>query len=135
MYLLDTNVCIAILNGSPASVAARFESAVLAGTEVCVSSISVFELAYGVENSARRAFNAKRVDTFLGGPMQVLPLTEGDAARAGELRAALAKEGRPIGPYDTLIAGQALARCLILVTHNLTEFRRVPGLKLEDWQT
>ena len=135
MYLLDTNVCIAVINGTPQSVSRRFDSEVLVGVEVCVSSVSAFELYDGIEKSLRREFNERRLKTFLGGAMRVLPFVEEDAACAGELRAALEKRGSRIGPYDILIAGQALARGLVMVTHNVREFARVPKLKLEDWQS
>lgn len=132
-YLLDTNVCIAVINGIPSRVADRFDTVVLGGSEVCVSSVSVFELRYGVAKSARREFNAKQLERFLGVAMQVLPLDRSDAAQAGAVRAALERLGTPIGPYDLLIAGQALARGLVLVTQNVGEFGRVPGLSIEDW--
>ena len=134
MYLLDSNVCIAIINGTPRKVGKCFDSAVLGGAEVSVSSVSVFELSFGVGKSLRREFNLRQLETFLGGAMQVLPFEENDAMQAGELRATLERLGKPIGPFDTLIAGQALARGLVLVTHNVREFGRVPGLKVEDWQ-
>ena len=135
MYLLDTNVCIAVINGQPPSVSDRFGAAVRSGAEICVSSISAFELQYGVEKSLRREYNQRQLEQFLGGAMRVLPLTERDAFRAAAVRAALERHGTPIGPYDTLIAGQALARGLVLVTHNVGEFGRVPGLRVEDWQS
>jgi tRNA(fMet)-specific endonuclease VapC len=134
MYLLDTNVCIAVINGTPRDVYERFDSVAELGVDLCVSSVSVFELSYGVEKSARRELNATRLRTFLSGAVEELPFEVEDAARAGEVRALLEKKGTPIGPYDTLIAGQALARGLVLVTHNVTEFARVEGLRVEDWQ-
>src|ERR1022692_4303453 len=112
MYLLDTNVCIAIINGTPRNVGKRFDSVVLAGAEVNVSSVSVFELCFGVEKSPRREFNRRQMETFLSGEMQVLSFEERDAMWAGELRVVLEAHGKPIGPFDTLIAGQALARGL-----------------------
>jgi tRNA(fMet)-specific endonuclease VapC len=134
MYLLDTNVCIEVINGRPQQVGERFASVVMAGTEVCVSSVSVFELSYGVEKSSRREVNARQLETFLSGAMQVLAFEQSDAARTGEVWALLEKLGTPIGPYDLLIAGQALARGLVVVTANLREFSRVPGLRVESWR-
>jgi tRNA(fMet)-specific endonuclease VapC len=134
MYLLDTNVCIAIINGMPVGVGARFDAVMLKGIEVFVPAVCVFEIFYGVEKSSRREFNARQVETLLGGALRVLSFEDRDASRAGELRVVLERQGTPIGPYDTLIAGQALARGLVMVTHNVREFSRVPGLKLEDWQ-
>jgi tRNA(fMet)-specific endonuclease VapC len=133
MYLLDTNVCIAVINGTPRDVCERFDSVAELGVDMCVSCVSVFELSYGVEKSTRRENNGTQLRTFLGGAI-VLPFERLDAGWAGELRQLLERRGTPIGPYDTLIAGQALARGLVLVTHNLGEFGRVPGLRVEDWQ-
>lgn len=134
MFLLDTNVCIGIINGRPLEVRRRFERAHAAGHGLFVSAISIFELGYGVERSGRRDFNRLRVEQFLAGVAQELAFGEGDALRAGEVRAVLDERGTPIGPYDVLIAGQALARGLVLVTHNVGEFERVPGLRVENWE-
>lgn len=132
-YLLDTNVCIALMNGKPPSVRLRFEKAVDGGREVFVPSVAVFELRYGVAKSARPQLNAERLETFLAGPVTLLPFAGPDADAAGELRAALETAGKPIGAYDVLIAGQALHHKLTLVTANLKEFARVKGLVWEDW--
>jgi tRNA(fMet)-specific endonuclease VapC len=134
MFLLDTNVCIGIMNEKPAGIRSRYEREVGLGNEMFVSSISSFELWYGAEKSGRREFNRARLDRFFAGRVEQLPLGDEDSRRAGDLRALLERLGTPIGPYDTLIAGQALARGLVLVTHNVREFARVPGLKVEDWQ-
>ena len=74
------------------------------------------------------------MEAFLAGRIDVVPYTQGDADEAGELRAELEREGRPIGAYDVLIAGQARGRGATLVTHNTREFERVAGLTLEDWE-
>jgi tRNA(fMet)-specific endonuclease VapC len=132
-YLLDTNVCIEIINGRPAKVRERFQTTVRADADLFVSSVTSFELWYGAEKSDRKEFNRRRVEAFFAGPLQVLQLEEDDARRAGEVRAALEAQGKPIGPYDTLIAGQALHRKLSLVTANVREFSRVKGLTLENW--
>jgi tRNA(fMet)-specific endonuclease VapC len=134
MLLLDTNVCIEIMNGRPKVVGDMFERALTAETQLFVSTISSFELWYGAEWSGRPKFNRDRLQHFLGDRVQQLVFEEEDAKRAGEVRAALQKQGTPIGGFDTLIAGQALARGLVVVTHNVREFGRVPGLKVEDWQ-
>ena len=89
------------------------------------------ELYYGAFTSQRVDQNVARVDAL---QFPVLEFDEEDARHAGEVRAHLAVKGTPIGPYDVLIAGQARARKLTLVTHNTTEFQRVPGLKVEDWK-
>jgi tRNA(fMet)-specific endonuclease VapC len=132
-YLLDTNACIALINGKPVSVRLRFEKVVDGGREVFVPSVAVFELRYGVAKSARPQLNAERLETFLAGPVTLLPFAGPDADAAGELRAVLETAGKPIGAYDLLIAGQALHHKLTLVTANLKEFSRVKGLVWEDW--
>jgi tRNA(fMet)-specific endonuclease VapC len=132
-YLLDTNACIALINGKPPSVRLRFEKVVDGGREVFVPSVAVFELRYGVAKSARPQLNAERLETFLAGPVALLPFAGPDADAAGELRAALETAGKPIGAYDLLIAGQALHHKLTLVTANLKESTRVKGLAWEDW--
>lgn len=132
-YLLDTNVCIALINGSPAPVRARLQKAVRSGEQVFVSSIAVFELWYGVAKSRQQEFNRKRVETFLAGPVSILPFDEADSEAAGVVRGALELSGRPIGAYDVLMAGQALHRRLTIVTANSSEFSHVQGLTSQDW--
>lgn len=132
-YLLDTNACIALINGKPVSVRARFAKAVDAGAQVLVPAVAIFELWYGVAKSARAEANAQAVETFLAGPVRLLAFEEEDARRAGAVRAALEMVGKPIGAYDVLIAGQALRHKLTLVTANAREFGRVKGLVWEDW--
>lgn len=132
-YLLDTNACIALINGNPASVRRRLQKVAAGGSQIYISSVEAFELWYRVAKSAREEFNAKRLKTFLSGPMTLLPFAEEDARTAGSIRAALEVSGRPIGAYDVLIAGQALNRQLTLVTANVSEFSRVQGLAWQDW--
>ena len=132
-YLLDTNACIALINGQPATVRARLQKATTGGDHVLVSSIALFELWYGVAKSTRKEFNRKRVETFLAGPIFVLPFEDADARVAGEVRAALEAAGKTIGAYDVLMAGQALCHQLTLVTANVSEFSRVKGLVWQDW--
>lgn len=133
IYLLDTNACIALINGTPPRARERFTAAVEDGATLLVSTVTVFELWYGVAKSARHAFNTRRVETFLAGALDVVTVEEGDAQAAGRVRAALVQKGTPIGPFDVLIAGQALARHATLVTTNANEFARVAGLAREDW--
>ena len=132
-YLLDTNACIAVINGEPAKVRARMQKVSAAGAHVLVSSVAVFELWYGVAKSAKQEFNRKRLETFLAGPILVLPFEDADAQVAGSVRAVLEAAGRPIGAYDLLMAGQALRHRLTLVTANVSEFSRVKGLYWQDW--
>ena len=132
-YLLDTNVCIALIKNTDALVRSRFQKVSHAGGRVYVPSVVTFELWYGVANSTRIAFNTERLETFLSGRVIVLPFDNNDALVAGSIRATLEISGKIIGPYDLLIAGQALARQLTLVTANVSEFSRVNGLSWQDW--
>jgi tRNA(fMet)-specific endonuclease VapC len=132
-YLLDTNACIALINRTSAAVRNRFQKALSARAQIYVSSVVTFELWYGVAKSERQDLNTQRLLAFLAGPMILLPLEEQDARVAGSIRAALQASGTPIGAYDTLIAGQAIARQLTLVTANVPEFSRVKGLSWQDW--
>jgi tRNA(fMet)-specific endonuclease VapC len=132
-YLLDTNACIALNKGEPASVRARLDKAIYAGSRVWVSTVVLYELWYGVAKSARPKENAEDLATFLAGPVRLLGFEEEDAREAGGVRAALERIGKPIGAYDMLIAGQALSRRLTLVTANTKEFARVKRLAWEDW--
>ena len=127
-YLLDTNVIIALLKDrdSPPSRRALQHRP----SEICISSIVLHELFYGAFKSQRTERNVALVESLR---FEVLDLDPEDARQAGEIRAILALGGTPIGPYDVLIAGQAKARDLILVTHNTAEFGRVPGLRIEYW--
>jgi tRNA(fMet)-specific endonuclease VapC len=132
-YLLDTNACIALINGHPPQVRARFHDANDSGARILVSSIAVFELWYGVAKSSRQDFNSKRLQAFLAGPVGLLSFEEEDSLAAGFVRAALESMGKPIGAYDLLMAGQALRHKLTLVTANTAEFSRVRGLLWQDW--
>jgi tRNA(fMet)-specific endonuclease VapC len=132
-YLLDTNVCIALMNEIPASVRARFDQETSKGSITHVSPVTVFELWYGISKSQRRGYNTRILAGFLSGPVSVLPFEGEDARYAGELRAELEAIGRPVGEYDLLIAGQALRHEMTLVTANSKEFRRIKNLLWEDW--
>jgi len=133
IYLLDTNACIALINGRPAAVRARLRKALEAAAQVLVPAVAAFELWYGAAKSTRPEVNAKLVETFFAGPVGLLSFDEEDARAAGFVRATLEAVGKPIGAYDLLIAGQALRRKLTLVTANAREFRRIKGLSWEDW--
>lgn len=132
-YFLDTSTVVAILRNQPPLVRQRLRRAMARGAAVSVPSVVVYELWYGVERSARRNENAERVRAFLAGNVQVVSFDEEDAAVAGEIRAALESTGNSIGPYDLLIAAQALRRGASLVTANVAEFARVPGLAWQNW--
>ena len=128
-YLLDANAVIALLNDTTSPIARRVRRH--APRDFGMSAIVIHELYYGAFKSQRVEQNVARVDAL---QFSVLEFDEEDARHAGDIRAHLASKGTPIGPYDVLIAGQARARELTLLTHNTTEFQRVPGLKLEDWK-
>ena len=131
--LLDTNVCIALINGTSERIRERFSRSVRAADTLATSSIVAHELWYGVAKSERRQQNARRLHEFLSRFLAVLDFTPQDAQAAGEIRAILERRGERIGEYDNLIAGQALCRNLLLITANTREFRRVDGLQTDDW--
>jgi tRNA(fMet)-specific endonuclease VapC len=132
-YLLDTNVCIALINRTSEPVRKRISEAQHSGAQMWVPSVSLYELWYGVAKSVQTEANTLRLKMFLAGPVRVLEFGEEDARYAGEIRNTLERMGKPIGTYDLLIAGQALARKMTLVTANAKEFGRVKGLVWEDW--
>lgn len=131
-YLLDTNICIYIINNRPPEVRRIFEGH--SSTESTISVVTLLELKVGAHKSVKPAMRLDIVDRFAS-PMMSLPLTDDDASIAARLRAELERKGMPIGPYDLLIAAQALARDLTVVTNNEREFVRIPGLKVENWIT
>ncbi len=127
-YLLDANAVIALLKGHDTFLTnLRRHSP----EDIGISSIVSHELLSGAFKSRRAASNLKLVSRL---PFEILPFDRDDSRRSGEIRAILSSKGQPIGPYDLLIAGQALSRNLILVTHNTGEFSRIDGLRLEDWE-
>jgi tRNA(fMet)-specific endonuclease VapC len=132
-FLLDTNACIALINGRPESVRRRFDRAVSKGDEIATSSVVLFELWYAVAKSTRPKVNAERLATFIGGPIDVIDFTLEDSEHAGRVRAGLDVSGQPIGAYDVLIAGQALRLGATLVTTNVNEFSRIKPLRIQDW--
>ena len=132
-YLLDTNACIALINGSPGHVRQRMRDATSGDAVVLLSSIVVFELWYGVGRSQQRERNAQRLNAFLAGPVHWTYFDDDDAREAGTVRTELEAEGKPIGAWDVLIAGQARRLGATLVTSNVSEFDRVSGLMWEDW--
>lgn len=132
-YLLDTNVCIAVLNETSPQIEARLLKELRAKSILSVSSVSSFELWYGVAKSARRLSNTQKLMAFLGSWVNLLSFDEEDARAAGEIRAELETVGRPLGQYDLLIAGQALRHKMTLVTANTREFERIKTLSWEDW--
>ncbi len=131
--LLDTSTCIALLRDSSARVAKGFERALARDGVVYISSLVLCELWYGVHRSSHPEENAGKLLKFVSGPIEIVCFDEEDARLAGQVRAELARTGKNIGSYDTLIAGQCLSKNLMVVTSNLSEFQRVKGLRSEDW--
>jgi tRNA(fMet)-specific endonuclease VapC len=127
-FLLDTNAVIAVLNDPAGPVSQRLRRCL--PVDIGLSSIVMHELYFGAFKSQRLERNLAIVD---GLRFEVVPFDQDDARRAGEIRAALSPQGIPIGGYDVLIAGQASARGLTLVSRNLREFQRVEHLQVENW--
>lgn len=127
-YLLDSNAVIAVLKGHAAFLKRMRRHR---PHDFGIPAIVAHELFYGAYKSQRIAENLARVEALR---FEVIDFDREDAERAGELRAALTATGIPIGPYDVLIAGQALARSLILITRNTREFERAKDLRIEDWE-
>jgi tRNA(fMet)-specific endonuclease VapC len=132
-YLLDTNAATALIKGVPSSARSRFKRARLSKASIGIPTIVLHELWYGVILSRRQADNADNIRKLLSSGILVRPFDEEDAIRAGELRGALKSKGTPIGPYDVLIAAQALRTNSTLVTANTKEFAQVADLMIENW--
>ena len=129
-WLLDTNVCIAVIRQRPESALRRLRGKQVG--QVGLSTITLAELEFGAAKSQQPARARAALREFLL-PLEVVPFNEAAVDAYGTVRAVMEKKGRPIGPLDTLIAAHALALGTVLVTNNTREFRRVPGLSVEDW--
>ncbi len=130
MYLLDTNMCIFAIKNKPELVLKRIQENFSKG--IYISSLTVAELEFGVQNSQRIEQNRFALLKFLS-IFTILNFDDSDAIDYGVLKTDLKKRGQIIEPIDMLLAGQALNKDLILVTNNIKEFERVKGLKIEDW--
>ena len=130
IYLLDTNVCIAAMRGNPMVVQAL---ATRSPEDCAISMVSVFELFAGVFRCNDPEKEGQKVSTFLE-PFHLLPFDWYAALKTAEIRFQLENAGTKIGPYDLQLSGQALSLDLTLVTHNTREFKRVAGLRFEDWE-
>ena len=133
MICLDTNIVISIVNGRSSSLRHRIGEQMRGGTPVTLPVVALFEMRYGFAKSDRRPHSERLLEKFLGLGIDVLPFEAEDAVHAGEIRAQLEISGTPIGHYDYLIAAQARRRGAALVTLNVREFSRVPGLIVADW--
>ena len=130
MYLLDTNICIYLMKNSYPALTQKVFS--FDPSALCISSVTIYELEYGAAKSNWGEKTRQSMQMFLA-PFNIIDFNSSDAASAGMIRSYLEKQGCPIGPYDIQIAGQAVARSMVMITHNVGEFSRVPGLKVEDW--
>ena len=129
-YLIDTNICIYIMNQRSPALIQRFKDTEIG--QIGISAITVSELSYGVAKSRFQKQNSKRLEEFLM-PFEILPYDENASTCYGEIRSQLESRGNIIGPLDLLIAAHALSRNLILVTNNEKEFKRIESLKIENW--
>ncbi len=130
MYCLDTNICIYLLKGTFPSIADRLRG--VEPGEVAVAAMVKAELLFGAEKSQQSARTRARIEEFLE-PLAILPFDDRASALHARLRASLERRGTPVGCEDLVIASTALAHDAILVTHNTREFKRIPGLSVEDW--
>ena len=129
-YLLDTNICIYLIKRCPSKVLERFRQH--SPQDVAISTITLFDLQYGIEKSQYQQRSEGALAKFLL-PLNLIDMDRSSAIEAATIRAQLEKEGMPIGPYDLLIAGLARSRDMTLVTNNTKEFERIVGLYLENW--
>ena len=128
-YMLDTDIAIYTIKNRPVEVREAFKAH---DGQMCISTVTLMELIYGAEASAAVDRNLRVVEGFAA-RLELLPFDREAAAHTGQLRAELRRSGRPIGPYDEMIAGHARARGLIVVTNNSKQFEHVPGLRLANW--
>lgn len=129
-FLLDTNICIYIIKKKPAAVIKKFRTFQI--NDLGISSITLAELEFGVYNSSRQEQNQEALSQFVS-PLEILPFDDRAAIQYGQVRAYLTLRGITIGAMELLIAAQAKSLSLPLVTNNLKEFKRIPGLLLENW--
>ncbi|ABE39898.1 type II toxin-antitoxin system tRNA(fMet)-specific endonuclease VapC [Rhodopseudomonas pseudopalustris] len=128
-YMLDTNICIYVMKTHPPSLREKFNAL---AEQLCISSITLGELFYGAEKSARRTENLTTIAHFTA-RLEVLPFADKAAAHYGQVRAELERAGTPCGPHDMQIGGHARSEGLIVVTNNMREFARMPGVRTENW--
>lgn len=131
MYLLDTNVCIHLLNRVHPGILQKFRS--LSPSDIALCSVVKAELLFGARRSTQIEANLQRLKVFFS-PLGSLPFDDSCAEHYGLIRADLAAQGAPIGPNDLLIAAIARAHDATLITHHVGEFGRVIGLRIEDWE-
>jgi tRNA(fMet)-specific endonuclease VapC len=128
-YMLDTNICIYVIKNYPPSLREQFNRL---AEQLCISSITLGELHYGAEKSAPRLENLQAIEHFVA-RVEVLAFSPKAAAHHGQIRAELERLGQPAGAYDMLIGAHARSEGLTVVTNNVREFERMPGLRVENW--
>jgi len=128
-YMLDTNICIYVMSARPPELEGRFNDL---AEQLCISTITLGELHYGAEKSTRRAKNLAAIEHFVA-RLEVLAFGDKAAAHYGQLRAELERPGKPCGSYDMQIGAHARSEGLIVVTNNMREFGRMPGVRAENW--
>ena len=128
-YMLDTNICIYVMKNYPLALREKFNSL---AEQLCISTISLGELHYGAEKSARRTENLTAIEHFTA-RLEVLPFEAKAAAHYGQVRAKLERSVTSCGPHDMQIGGHARSEGLIVVTNNMREFSRMPGIRTENW--
>ncbi|MGY6701892.1 type II toxin-antitoxin system VapC family toxin [Klebsiella pneumoniae] len=132
-WMLDTNICSFIMREQPAAVLKRLEQAGLRGDRIVVSAVTYAEMRFGATGPKASPHHIQLVDAFCARLDAILPWDRAAVDATTDIRVALRLAGTPIGPNDTAIAGHAIAAGAVLVTNNVREFERVPGLVLEDW--
>lgn len=128
-YMLDTNICIYVMKHYPPELRDRFNRL---ADQLCISSITLAELHYGAEKSARRPENLQAIGQFAA-RLEIMPFTPKAAAHHGQIRAQLDRAGWPVGAYDMLIGAHARSEGLTVVTNNMREFERMQGVQAENW--
>lgn len=128
--MLDTNICIYIIKQKPRAVLERFGS--FSTGAVGISVITLAELEYGARKSKQPVRNSEALEEFIS-PLEVAALDRAATVAYGNIRALLEKRGQPIGSMDLLIAAHAVSLGVPLATNNVREFKRVPGLRVENW--
>jgi tRNA(fMet)-specific endonuclease VapC len=128
-YMLDTNICIYVIKNRPEGLRERFNRL---ADQLCISAVTLAEIIYGAEKSARQIENIKVVEQFAA-RLDVLPFGERAATHYGQIRADLERAGHPIGLHDMMIGGHARSEGLTLVSNNFREFQHIEGLRIDNW--
>jgi tRNA(fMet)-specific endonuclease VapC len=128
-YMLDTNICIYVMKNYPLDLREKFNAL---AEQLCISSVTLGELHYGAEKSARRVDNLTAIENFVA-RLEVLAFGAKAAAHYGQVRAELERAGTPCGPHDMQIGGHARSEGLVVVTNNAREFDWMPGIRVENW--